>query len=81
MYQISDRPCPLCFRFLRMKPHDKGLYCPDQLNCCWQTNDTKTQGRRLTLLPNSYLREELQKAQTNHDQIREQRIRSILSRR
>lgn len=81
MYQVSDRPCPLCFRLLRIKPKDKGLYCPDQLYCCWKTNDIKIQGRRLTLLPTSYLREELHKAQTNHDQIREQRIRGILSRR
>ncbi len=81
MYQLSDRPCPLCFRLLRVKTNDAGLYCPDQLYCCWETNDIKRQGRRLALLPTSYLREELQKARNCDDQVKMQRIKVVLSRR
>ncbi len=81
MYQVSDRPCPLCFRLLRVKPNEAGLYCPDQLGCGWKTDQIKRQGRRLALLPTSYLREELNKALNGNDRVKVQRIKVVLSRR
>ncbi len=81
MYQISDHPCPLCFRLLRVKPNESGFYCPDQINCGWKTDQIKKQGSRRTFLPLSYLQEELEKARNGDDHIKMQRINIVLSRR
>lgn len=75
MYQRSDYPCPQCFRLLRRKLNDVGFYCPDQLHCCWE-NEGKPPS-----ISTANLREQLQIAQENHDQVRKYRINVILNRR
>ena len=76
MYQISERPCPKCFRTLRIKTNAIGLYCPDTLNCGWQTSA----GRSTKRVSKEHLEHHLKKALEDNDRPRIRRIKTLLNR-
>lgn len=77
MYQVIDYPCPLCFRFLRIKSFDEGVYCPDTLNCRWKSNNPV--GRKLPKIPRKVLQEGLQQAVATGQQLKALRIKALLT--
>ncbi len=78
MYQITDSPCPQCFRLLRIKSLDEGLYCPDTLNCRWESN--KPVGRKLPQIPRKALQDGLQQAIAAGQSLKALRIKTLLAR-
>lgn len=78
MYKISECPCPQCFRLLRIKSLDEGLYCPDTLSCRWESN--KPVGRKLPQIPRKALQDALQQAIAAGQSLKALRIKALLIR-
>ncbi len=74
MYKKSEKACPQCFRTLRMRSNEQGVYCPDTWRCQWQSE----KGAGSVKPTFEHLEEGLQKALQEKDMARVKRIKSLL---
>ncbi|EIO4563398.1 hypothetical protein LQM11_004024 [Vibrio parahaemolyticus] len=61
-----------------MKPHDEGLYCPDTLNCRWETHGSI--GRKIPRISIKTLEACLHQAISAKQWLKAQRIKALLPR-